>query len=282
MTAGTISPHRRSVASRALSLDLGAAIDAAAEVGFAGMEVWVDDAQQVPGGLAAVRRRLGDAGIVISAAQLIRDVETLSNAAFDEAFSACLRQMDGAAELGAGLLLVAASSLPGEDCDADRAVRHLRRLADAARERHLELCFEGLSFSTCFGDWTAANALVAEVGRDNLGLLIDIAHVAIRGNPVDSIASLPAERLRLVHIVDLPRLDGDRISLNREQRCFPGEGILHFGRFCDAVEASGYTGFYSLEVFNAVNRALPPGVVAARAMRSFDVLEAQMNQRVSA
>src|SRR5690606_16928978 len=112
MTAGTISPHRRSVASRALSLDLGAAIDAAAEVGFAGMEVWVDDAQQVPGGLAAVRRRLGDAGIVISAAQLIRDVETLSNAAFDEAFSACLRQMDGAAELGAGLLLVAASSLP--------------------------------------------------------------------------------------------------------------------------------------------------------------------------
>ncbi|MGC5628477.1 hydroxypyruvate isomerase family protein [Georgenia sp. Z1344] len=74
-----------------------------------------------------------------------------------------------------------------------------------------------------------------EHGATNLGLLLDVYHLAVNGSDVDADIAAYADRIAHVQIADAPG------------RGAPGSGDLPITRWIDDVRATGYTGPVGLE-----------------------------------
>ena len=84
-------------------------------------------------------------------------------------------------------------------------------------------------------------------------------------NPIQAI---PKDRIFLVQLADAPRLDMDYLSWSRHYRCFPGQGDLAIDRFMVALQANGFDGPLSLEIFSDRFRAGSTRSVAIDGQRS--------------
>jgi sugar phosphate isomerase/epimerase len=104
--------------------------------------------------------------------------------------------------------------------------------------------------------------LADDVG-ENAGLLVDSFHVYASGEPFDIVAKLPSEKIVLAHLNDAPA--GPPSALKDFERLLPGAGALDLPAFLRALDASGYTGPVSLEVFSPVLKKLPPEQAAKQA-----------------
>ena len=84
---------------------------------------------------------------------------------------------------------------------------------------------------------TAADvvAVLDRVGRDNVGLLCDLFHLANNGDDLDAAITRYASRIAHVQIADYPG------------RGEPGSGAVDFDRYLGAIEAAGYSGYVALE-----------------------------------
>ncbi len=71
----------------------------------------------------------------------------------------------------------------------------------------------------------------------------------------------------------------DVLQWSRHYRCFPGQGGFDLTAFMGHVQAAGYDGPLSLEVFNDVFRQADPDRIAVDAMRSILVLEESIGER---
>ena len=110
-------------------------------------------------------------------------------------------------ELGARLLCLCSNVSPEAIDDPERAAADLEDLADLARQHGMRIGYEALAWGRWVKDWTAAWDIVRAADRDNLGIVLDSFHICARGNPIEPIAGLPAEKIALVQVADAP---GDR------------------------------------------------------------------------
>jgi 4-hydroxyphenylpyruvate dioxygenase len=76
-------------------------------------------------------------------------------------------------------------------------------------------------------------------------------------------------------MADAPRLAMDVLQWSRHYHCFPGQGQFDLARFLEYVLMAGYTGPFSLEIFNDVFREVPNRLTAVDAMRSILYCEAE-------
>ena len=132
----------------------------------------------------------------------------------------------------------------------------------------MRIGYEALAWGRWVKDWTAAWDIVRAADRDNLGIVLDSFHICARGNPIEPIAELPAEKIALVQVADAPAIAMDPLSLSRHYRCYPGQGDYPIVDYLDAVTRSGYRGPLSLEIFNDQFRGASAAAVAIDGMRS--------------
>jgi 4-hydroxyphenylpyruvate dioxygenase len=92
--------------------------------------------------------------------------------------------------------------------------------------------------------------VVRRADHPAVGLILDTFHTLARDIPVDSIRAIPKERIFLVQVADVPRIEMDLVQWSRHFRCFPGQGDLPLASFMEALGATGYDDVLSLEVFN--------------------------------
>jgi 4-hydroxyphenylpyruvate dioxygenase len=83
-----------------------------------------------------------------------------------------------------------------------------------------------------------------------VGLVLDSFHILARRTDLSAIRAIPRDRIFLVQVADAPRLDMDYLSWSRHFRNFPGQGDLPLDDFMDALDATGFDGLFSLEIFN--------------------------------
>ena len=87
-------------------------------------------------------------------------------------------------------------------------------------------------------------ALIEAVGRDSLGVNLDVGHAAVYGeDPAESVRRC-AGHITGVHLEDIA--GGIR---GKHYHLVPGEGDLDFGRVFGALEDVGYDGFVTLELY---------------------------------
>lgn len=117
-------------------------------------------------------------------------------------------------------------------------VRHLRQLVKICRPAGMRPVLE------THDDWRAAQhvlELVHEFSPDELGVLWDIEHtIRVGETPGDTVKSLQ-RYLQHVHVKDA------RLSVQERMNYLLGEGELPIQECVNALRATGYAGWFSLE-----------------------------------
>jgi sugar phosphate isomerase/epimerase len=137
----------------------------------------------------------------------------------------------------------------GQERAREIAVKGLQKVARAAAEVGATLAIEpmhssiaaGYSFINTVPD---AVALLDDIGEPNTGIMFDIWHLWDTPGLLDDIAG-HAHRFVGVHVDD--RRDPTRSWCDRS---LPGDGIADLGGILGALDASGYDGWYELEIFS--------------------------------
>jgi hydroxypyruvate isomerase len=140
---------------------------------------------------------------------------------------------------------------PGvEDAEQDDlAVRNLAAAAQAVGRIGGTVLVEPVSGMAAYPLKTAAQAIAvidrvaAEHGATNLGLLLDVYHLAVNGDDVDAVIATHRDRIAHVQVADAP---------GRDQ---PGTGELPIGTWMAALETGGYEGWIGLEYKPATPRS---------------------------
>lgn len=143
---------------------------------------------------------------------------------------------------------------PTEDEFAWGADVH-RQAADLAAERGLQLSIEPLNRFECYFLNTVedAAAYVRRVDRSNFGLLYDSFHANIEEK--DPIGCIGASIREINHV-----------HISENDRGTPGKGHIDWPATFQALKASGYDGWLTIEAFGL---ALPDLAAATRVWRPF-------------
>lgn len=128
-----------------------------------------------------------------------------------------------------------------------------------------------LEFMPISGLATLAETLeiVARVGENRAGALVDIWHLSHDPGGWDALAGAPLSAIAYVEIDDaLPPVGADLMTEMVERRTYAGEGVLEAGRFAELLAARGYAGPVSVEILSRELLAEPVEHFAAKALRT--------------
>ena len=113
-------------------------------------------------------------------------------------------------------------------------------VADYAKEYGVTVCLENLPFPKHpVSSVKEVCDMVDKLGRDNLGVCLDTGHAAIYDTDVAAAVRYIGGRLRALHIHDNM---GDADS-----HLIPGDGVIDWSAFAEALSEVGYSGELSLE-----------------------------------
>ena len=161
------------------------------------------------------------------------------------------RAIDLAALIGApAVCLATGRPLPGTP--PERAHEHLRdsldSILDYAEEHDVDVGieYEPELLVECTEE---VLALIDDIGRDSLGINLDVGHAAVYGEDPAEAIRRSAGHVTGVHLEDI--VGGIR---GKHYHRIPGEGDLDFRAIFDALDDIGYDGFATLELYTYPDR----------------------------
>jgi 4-hydroxyphenylpyruvate dioxygenase len=245
---------------------------AMAAAGFAATEFWPRDLFEHADGPDTAVALLRDSGLTVSAYQCLRNFEGMLPDVRARKLNIARQLMDQMAFLGADLLVLCSNTAPESSGDHGRIAADLVVLGELARSCNIRVAYEAICWGHWIRDYRDAWRVVKAAAHPNVGVMLDSFHVSALDLPLDGIGEIPADKIFLVELADLPRTNLDLVEVSREYRLFPGEGVAPIADFVRQVLKTEYAGTYSIEVFNAQYRAMAAEAVAERAMRSMRAL----------
>ena len=275
-----LPPLPKCIATVSLSGTLPEKLEAAAAIGFDGVEIFENDLLTFDGTPADVRELAVGLGLTIPLFQPFRDFEAMPEPQRARNLDRAERKFDVMQALGCELLMVCSNVHAAAIDDDTRAAADLAEMADRAERRGLRVCYEALAWARHVNRWRHAWKIVQTANHPALGLLVDSFHTLAVNDDPSGIAAIPADKLFFVQLADAPRLQMDVLSWSRHFRNFPGQGQLPVAGFVKAVLASGYRGPLSLEIFNDEFRSAPARLMARDGLRSLLLVEAEAGATV--
>ena len=269
---------KTSIATVSIAGELPEKFAAIAAAGFDGVEIFENDFLAFDGSPRDVGAMARDAGLAITLFQPFRDFEGLPEPQRSRAFDRAERKFDVMQELGTDLMLVCSSVSPISLGGIDRAAADFHELGERAARRGLRVGYEALAWGRYINDHRDAWEIVRRADHANIGLILDSFHTLARKIDVDSIRSIPKDRIFIVQVADAPLIDMDLLYWSRHFRNMPGEGDLPVREFMQAVAATGYDGYLSLEIFNDQFRGGSPKAISVDGHRSLKWLMDQVGR----
>jgi sugar phosphate isomerase/epimerase len=276
-------PHQRSLlqAIRPFGMDtitlagpLEAKLEAMQEAGFTQVMLKANDLVGHPQGWQAAVKAVRASGLRGTGFQVLRDFEGLSGHLHQYKVDIAKTMLEMCAALGCDVLLACSSTSTHASQDLDHIARDLRKLAMLAIPFGIKIAYEGLSWGRTVNEFTTAWDVVCRADCPNLGIGFDSFHILAAKTPLEAIDDLDPSRIFLVQLSDFmwqeTRTFEERMATARTFRVFPGEGV-HTEELVQMVlklDALGYAGDYSFEVFNDDYVQMPLPMVAQRARRS--------------
>ncbi|MBN8511302.1 MAG: sugar phosphate isomerase/epimerase [Burkholderiales bacterium] len=264
---------------------LEAKLAAMRAAGFGQVMLKASDIVGHAGGVEAAVQAVRASGLRVTGFQVLRDFEGLSGHLHDYKVDIAKGMLQMAHALGAPLLLVCSSTSPHASADPDAIARDLRKLAMLAVPLGIRIAYEGLSWGRTINEFTQAWAAVQRADAPNLGLGLDSYHALATQTALDDLDRVDPAKIFLVQLADFmwqeTRTVEERIATARTFRVFPGEGVHseQVAALVRRLDAMGWRGDYSFEVFNDDYQQLPPAAVCARARASADWLGEQVLRR---
>lgn len=249
--------------------------------GWSAAEIWYDKAKaRLAAGqtLEQLARQMEDAGVTpIGLCAGVIQTRTQGhdrNTERDE----LARRMDLAAALNTQSITLIVLGKVGDDLAAeyDDLIDPLTRVAEMAADRRLRVNLEFLGGLPINGTLGSCMDLVRRVNHPALGLLFDLCHYYTSASHIEELGLLPKGKLFLVHVDDAQKRPMERLANN--QRCFPGEGRMDVPDLLNRIRAmTGYTGYFSVELYDEDVWKMDPVEVFERLARSIQLVEKQID-----
>lgn len=253
---------------------LEAKLAAIGAAGFGQVMLKANDLVGHAGGWKAAVRAVRASGLRGTGFQVLRDFEGLSGHLHQYKVDIAKSMLQMCAALGCDVLLACSSVSTHATSDLHAIARDLRKLAMLAIPHGIRIAYEGLSWGRTVNEFTTAWDVVCRADCPNLGICFDSYHVLAAKTALEAMDELDARKIFLVQLSDFmwqeTRTFEERMSTARTFRVFPGEGV-HTQQLVEMVvrlDALGYTGDYSFEVFNDDYQQMPLEMVSERARRS--------------
>lgn len=253
---------------------LSAKLAAIRDAGFSQVMLKANDFVGHPQGFDAALAEFKASGLRGTGFQVLRDFEGLSGDLHHYKIDIAKSMLDMCAALGCKVLLACSSTSVHASEDLDHIARDLRKLALLAVPYGIKIAFEALSWGRTINEFPQAWEVICRADCPNLGLGIDSFHIFASETPLDELDWVSPDKIFLVQLSDFmwreTKTFEERRTTARTFRVFPGEGV-HSAQLVQLVrklEALGYTGDYSFEVFNDDYQQMPLPTVAERARRS--------------
>jgi len=231
------------------SWDLARCAERLAGLGFAGIGV-TRSAVEALGRRASVAA-LSASGLAVANYQQVDMFDVVTPARIDRA--RVLDDLDLAAEIGADCVYALAGprgALAWNDA-AGRLVEQIHDLLPELRGRRLRLALEpihplrqDLTFLSCLADVIDVLDLV---DSPECGFVLDTWHVWWQRDVIDVIAANGPR------MFSLQLSDHKPITLRTLDRAQLGDGIIPWGDLLNSIRASGYGGFFELEIISDDN-----------------------------
>jgi sugar phosphate isomerase/epimerase len=253
---------------------LEAKLRAVKEGGFGQIMLAARDIVGHPQGLDAAVAAVKASGLRVTGFQVLRDFEGLTGHLHGYKVEQAKSMIEMCRALGSPLLLACSSTSQHATGDLDAIARDLRKLAMLALPHDIKVVFEGLSWGRHINEYTTAWAAVEAADCPNLGLCIDSYHVFATDTPLAPLDDIDPDKIFFVQLADFMwsqvRTPEERRDTARTFRVFPGEGVhnTQMAELVRKLDAMGYRGDYSFEVFNDDYQQLPLPAVAERARKS--------------
>src|SRR4051812_12264920 len=159
------SPLPKSIATVSLSGTLPEKLDAAASVGFDGVEIFENDLLTWEGSPADVRSLAESLGLTITCFQPFRDFEAMPEPPRARNLDRAERKFDVMQALGTDLLLVCSNIHPAAIDDPGRAAADLAEMAERAHRRGLRVGYEALAWGRHVNRWRDAWGIVQQANH---------------------------------------------------------------------------------------------------------------------
>jgi sugar phosphate isomerase/epimerase len=253
--------------------------------GFTQVMLMAPDIAGHPGGEHAAVEAVRRSGMRVTGFQVLRDFEGLSGHLHAYKVDIAKAMLEMCRALGSNVLLACSSTSAHASGDDERLVRDLRKLAMLALPLNIRIAYEALSWGRYVNEYPKSWELVAAADRPNLGLALDSFHILVNKTGFDALGEIDPRKVFLVQLSDYMwhevRSREDRIDTARHSRVFPGEGVHseQLAEFVRRLDAMGYRGDYSFEVFNDDFKQLPLPLVAERARRSVKWIAERISRR---
>ncbi|MDF1605368.1 sugar phosphate isomerase/epimerase and 4-hydroxyphenylpyruvate domain-containing protein [Nocardioides sp. YIM 152315] len=270
---------RTSIATVCLSGTLTGKLQAAAEAGFDGVEIFEPDLVATPASPEEVVALADRLGLSLDLYQPFRDAEGVGEDEFARVLRRARAKFALMQRLGIDTMLVCSNVGTATIDDDAVSAEQLHRLGDAAAEHGVRIAYEALAWGRYVDDYRRAWRIVEQADHDAVGVCLDSFHILSRGHDPSAIESMPGSKIFYVQLADAPALTMDVLSWSRHHRLFPGEGAFDLGAFVTHVLRAGYDGPLSLEVFNDVFRQTDVLRTARQARRSLTWLEDVVGSR---
>ena len=228
-------------------------IDIAAEAGYDGIELWVDDIKEfVAEGktLKSLKKRIDDNRLkvenAIGFAKWIVDEQDIREAAFVQMET----EMKMMSELGCSRIAAPPSgATSGKSIDLTLAAQRYRSLVELGEKTGVMPQLEIWGASKNLSRLSEALYIAAESGHTQAKILADVYHLHRGGSDFSSMKLMSGDAYEIFHVNDYPG------NVNREQlgdadRVFPGGGVAPLKQIMDTIRNAGGTKILSIELFN--------------------------------
>ena len=226
-------------------------IDIAARTGYSAIEVWTEELtrfEQSGRSLAELRRILEDSGLAVASVITLSDWMQSQGFHKEAAFRETRRRLEQAAAVGAAHIV--ASPVPdAPHLDIPLAAARYRELLEEGQAFGVRPAMEFLGFQHNVYQLEQALAVVRQADHPHGCLVLDPFHLFRGGSGFGGLKDLSAAAVAVCHFNDAPATP-PQFEQTDADRVYPGDGILPLKAFLRDLDAIGYEGFLSLELFN--------------------------------
>lgn len=170
-------------------------------------------------------------------------------------------------DLGGGTLVVGTDGPPSPSLsDLDQLADTFSTLLQTMDGLDVTLALE-FNWSPLVKSLASAVRVCELVNHPRLGVLFDPAHYYVTPTKFSDLTPGNIRWIRHVHVDDMANKPADLSNCNTDRE-LPGEGILDLTAILGTIEAHGYDGAFSIEMFSEELWALPAEEAARRCYQS--------------
>ena len=225
-------------------------IELAANAGFEGIELWINDIYDFIGRGGEVRdveQALEDHGLFVPSVIAIRQWGDMDGWEYELVKDEARRRFALGARLGAKYIV---ATPPLEQEGQGHLPGRYRDLLEIGRQEGIKPTFEYISFFKSVYKLADAWRIVQEANDPDATLILDAFHNWNSDSTLDELRQIPADRISHYHIDDA-HPDKPSCTQKDPDRVMVGDGQIDLAAEIAVLREIGYKGTVSLELFNA-------------------------------